>query len=140
MKLSKETKEKYDCLAHSKTRLVYHIIFSTKYRRKALEPIFESVLESVKYAESKSSFKILYMNTDGDHLHLLVKCKPTFSVDQIVRRMKQFSTVFLWEKQGEYLSKFYWKRHQVWTGGYFAATVGDVSEKNVAKYIKNQGL
>jgi putative transposase len=140
MKLSKETKEKYDCLAHSKTRLVYHVIFSTKYRRKALEPIKEDVLESVRYAESQSDFKVLYMNTDGDHLHMLIRCRPAFSVEQIVRRLKHLSTRWLWEKDGEYLRKFYWKRKQVWTGGYFAATVGDVSERGVAEYIEKQGL
>jgi putative transposase len=47
--------------------------------------------------------------------------------------------VYLWEKHPEYLKKFYWKQHKVWTGGYFAATVGSVSEENVAKYIKDQG-
>lgn len=30
---------KYECFAHAKTKLRYHIIFSTKYRRKCLNYI-----------------------------------------------------------------------------------------------------
>ena len=139
MKLSKEEKMRYDCLAHSKTRLVYHIIFSTKYRRKILEPIKDSIVESIKYAEEKSSFKILYMNTDGDHIHFVIRSKPCYSISQIVRRIKQFSTVYLYQNQEAYLKKFYWKKNQIWTGGYFASTIGSVSEKTIEEYIKNQG-
>ena len=49
----------YDSSYHSKTYLRYHIIFSTKYRRKCLTEIRDYVLQSFKYVESISDFNIV---------------------------------------------------------------------------------
>lgn len=130
---------RYETTSHAKTRLRYHIIFSTKYRRKCLNQIRDDVLNSFKYAESISDFRILYMEVDKDHIHFLVKFKPSLSITQVVRRMKQISTNYIWKKQESFLKKFYWNKKILWTGGYFVSTIGEVSEENIKEYIKNQG-
>jgi len=89
--MSKATKI-YECFSHAKTSLRYHIIFSTKYRRKCLSQIRETVLNAFKETEKVSDFKILIMELDKDHIHLLLKWKPHFSIEQIVRRLKQMTT------------------------------------------------
>ena len=38
------------------------------------------------------------MNSDNDHLHMLVSMKPSISVSQIVRVLKQESTVLYLEE------------------------------------------
>ena len=38
-----------------------------------------------------------------------------------------------------YLRKHFWKEHTFWTDGYFACSVGSVSEEMLRKYIENQG-
>ena len=56
--------------------------------------------------------------------------------------MKQMTTNYLYrnERSRLWLRKFYYaKRLTVWTHGYFASTVGQVSEKIVWDYIENQG-
>ena len=131
--------EEYESIAHAKTRLRYHIIFSTKYRRKCLNEIKEEIFNSFKYAEEKSDFKILLMNLEEDHIHFLMKWKPALSIEQVVRRMKQLSTFYLWKNCDRHFKKFYWKKRQIWTGGYFVSTIGNVSEKNIEHYIQNQG-
>lgn len=130
---------RYETTSHAKTRLRYHIIFSTKYKRKCLNQIRDDVLNSFKYAESISDFRILYMEVDKDHIHFLVKFKPSLSITQVVRRMKQISTNYIWKKQESFLKKFYWNKKILWTGGYFVSTIGEVSEENIKEYIKNQG-
>ena len=132
-------KEKYKTYAHAKTRLRYHIVFSTKYRRKCLNEIKDSVLDAFRIVEANSEFKILMMNLEDDHIHFLIKFKPSLSISQVVRRLKQMSTRIIWENNENYLKKFYWKKKQIWTGGYFVSTIGEVSEKNILEYIKNQG-
>lgn len=134
-----EEHEKYESIAHAKTRLRYHIIFSTKYRRKCLDPIKDEILESFRYAESKSDFKILLMNLEEDHIHFLLKFKPALSIEQVVRRLKQMSTNYLWKNHEKYFKKFYWGTRQIWTRGYFCSTIGEVSEKNIRAYIEQQG-
>ena len=38
------------------------------------------------------------MNSDENHLHMLISMKPSISVSQIVRVLKQESTVYIWKK------------------------------------------
>ena len=131
---------KYKTFGHAKTKLRYHLIFSTKFRRKCLDQIHDDVISSFKYSESKSNFKILVMELDKDHIHMLVEIKPKYSIEQVVSRIKQLTTNYLWKKQGEHLRKYYWKQHHIlWTHGYFCSTIGDVSESTLKQYIENQG-
>ena len=51
------------------------------------------------------------METDKDHIHLLVSYPPKVSISSIVRKLKQVSTISLWEHNPLYLSKCYWKQH-----------------------------
>jgi putative transposase len=131
--------ERFQSIGHAKTRLRYHVIFSTKYRRKCLGAVKEDVLASFKYAEEKSDFKILIMNLEDDHIHFLLKFKPALSITQVVSRMKQLSTWYLWQKQEAHFRNYFWKKNKIWTGGYFVSTIGEVSEANILEYIKNQG-
>jgi putative transposase len=132
--------KKYETYSHAKTKLRYHLIFSTKYRRKFLNDIRDSVLSAFNYAESISQFKILIMEVDKDHIHILITFKPNISISQVVRRLKQITTIYLWENNEQFLKKFYWKNKKIlWTGGYFASTIGEVSEETLKHYIENQG-
>lgn len=65
--------------------------------------------------------------------------RPHFSIEQIVRRLKMVSTRRLFNSNENYFRSFYWKKRQIWSGGYFCSTVGEVSEDKVSNYIKNQG-
>ena len=128
----------FKSVAHAKTYLRYHVIFSTKYRKKCLNEIREEVLAAFKYTESISDFKILEMEVDQDHIHFLLKIKPALSIAQVVRRLKQVSTNQLYKKAGPHLRKFFWRKNVLWTGGYFVATVGYVGEDVIKRYINNQ--
>jgi putative transposase len=137
---SMKRNETYESIAHAKTRLRYHIILSTKYRKKCLNEIHESILEAFTLAEKNSSFKILTMELDKDHIHLLMKWKPSLSIVQVVRRLKILTTKYIWEKNEDYLKKYYWgNKRKLWSGGYFCSTIGDVSERTLKNYIENQG-
>lgn len=92
----KEKEFHYETFNHAKTRLRYYFIFSTKYRRKCLNEIRDVVLESFRYAESISHFKIITMEIDKDHIHILVKFPPKYSIEQIVKRMKQISSNYIY--------------------------------------------
>jgi putative transposase len=131
---------KYISLNHRKYKLNYHIIFSTKYRRKCLLGIQSIVEDAFKYAESISDFKIKYLGIDKDHIHLLLQFKPDISIGQVIRRLKSITTNYLWRNEQEHLRYFYWKNKNIlWTNGYFVETVGNVSENKISEYIKNQG-
>jgi putative transposase len=127
----------YLTYGHAKTRLRYHIIFSTKYRRKCLLDIEQSDYTSLTYAEKNSWFTIVAKAVDlGDHLHLVIEVKPSVSIEQVVRRLKQYTTNQLWKTEPAHLRRFYWHKNYLWTGGYFVSTIGTVSEKVVLDYVR----
>lgn len=132
---------KYDVNNHEKFKIRYHIIFSTKYRRKCLSDIRDSLLESFKRAESlQNTWKIEIMEIDKDHIHFLIKATPKDCIYKIIQKLKQISTYDMWRENKEYLEKFYWKKkHLLWTRGYFVSSIGDISEKTLKEYIINQG-
>ena len=45
----------------------------------------------------------------------------------------------IWKRYPPYLRKQFWKEHTFWTDGYFACSVGNVSEEMLKRYIENQG-
>lgn len=125
---------------HFKANLKYHFVFCTKFRRKCLDKIKEDVFAAFRYCESKSHFRIINMNIDMDHIHLLLEIPSTYSVGQTINRMKEMTTNYLYREQNDWLRKFYWgKKRTLWTKGYFCSTVGNVSEKIVFDYIEQQG-
>jgi len=131
--------KKYETFNHAKVHIRYHIIFSTKYRRDCLVGIEDSLTQCFDDIASRSNFRILEIGIDRNHVHLFVKSCPTFTVLQIVRRLKQVSTRRMWDSHGEHLSRFYRKKRVLWSNGYFCSTVGEMSEETIKKYIQNQG-
>jgi putative transposase len=80
------------------------------------------------------------MELDKDHIHLLMEFNPCYSISQVVRRLKQLTTWYIWRDNEQWLKKFYWSGKRVlWTGGYFCSTIGEVSEKIIVHYIESQG-
>jgi len=131
----------YETLNHEKFKLRYHVIFSTKYRTKCLTDIRDDVLNSMKRAESlQDKWHIETMEIDKDHIHFLITATPTTVIYEMINKLKSVSTYDLWKKHNAYLSRYYWSgKHYLWTRGYFISTIGDVSEKTLQNYIKNQG-
>lgn len=136
--------QKYEWIGKSgrcKTHLRYHIIFVTKYRKKCLDNIRQEVFDAFRHCEEKSHIKIHNMNIDKDHIHLLLSFPVDYSISQTVKRLKQFTTNYLYsnDKTYSWLRNFYWKKkRKLWTHGYFVSTLGQVSEEKVFQYIENQ--
>ena len=59
------------------------------------------------------------METDTNHVHILLSYDPKISVSIISKYLKQYSTYHLWKKYDKYLSKQYWKKKLLWSDGYF---------------------
>lgn len=86
-----------------------------------------------------SDFNIEIMETDKDHIHMMICSEPKRSPLQIVRRLKQMSTIAIWKKHENYLRHVFYKENTFWTDGYFVSSVGNVCQETIKKYIENQG-
>ena len=134
---------KYDSYNHSKFSIKYHIILSVKYHRKMLMPIIDDIKKSFDRAAIGQPWKIVIVETDAqkdNHVHLLIKARPSIAPNQIIARLKQFSTYDQWNKNRSYMVKYFWNsEHHLWTRGYFCSTIGEVSEQKIRQYIERQG-
>lgn len=90
---------KYETKNHSKFLLMYHVIFVCKYRKPILESIDNLVKQTMFDISKESDFVIMEMETDKDHIHMLIKSQPKISVLSIIRRLKQEYTHRLWKKK-----------------------------------------
>lgn len=129
----------YESKNHSKFILRYHIIFVCKYRKKLMIQYGEFVKMSMLEISQKYNFRILEIEVDKDHVHLLIESEPKISPLMIVRVLKQQSTIRLWKRFGSSLRKHFWKEKTFFTDGYFVSTIGEVSSETIKKYIENQG-
>lgn len=134
-----KTNKTYRSLNHSKFVLTYHIIFVCKYRKKLLIKYSDDIKQVMFDISKNYDFEIKEMETDKDHIHIMIESVPKISPLQIVRVLKQQSTIYIWRMHKKELQKYYWKENTFWTDGYFVSTIGEVSSKTLKHYIQNQG-
>lgn len=133
--------KKWNSKNRHKFLLQYHIILVCKYRHK----IFNNteISNDIKLLSNeicdKYDVKIKYLETDKDHIHYMLETPPTISISKIVKLIKSYTTYHIWRSYDDYLKTRYWADKTFWTDGYFACTVGNVSERILKKYIINQG-
>ena len=115
---------------HAKFSMKVHLIFVTKYRKKIFKTIkySDDIKQFLYDAAQKYGYPIIQMETDKDHVHILLDYGPEISVSKIVKQLKQHSTYKMWDFHNEYLSKYYWKSKILWSDGYFACSIGQVSQ------------
>ena len=134
----------YQSISHAKFTIRYHLIFFTKFRVGALVEI-EDELRDMVLVINNSKYSVVECGVDKNHMHIIVRAKPTITVGQIVADIKKKSTLWAWENHRGVMDKYFWKkgrtgRRVLWTHGYFCESVRNVSYNGVLDYVKNQGL
>lgn len=115
--------------------LTYHIVWCPKYRRCVLTPPVDGRLKAV-LGEVASEYGMMLHALDvrPDHVHVFVEADPTLGVAEIVNRLKGRSSRVLREEFPALRSRL----PTLWSRSYFAATVGDISEETIHRYIESQ--
>lgn len=68
----------------------YHIVWCVKYRPKILKLKIENRLVEILYQIARENdFQIIECNTDKDHIHILINCKPQHYILDIVQKNKK---------------------------------------------------
>ena len=123
-----------------KYNLKAHIVLVTKYRKTLLQyGLDDFVKRAIIYLAGQNNWTVIAMETDKDHIHILLEYDTTERVCDIISILKRQTTYYLWNQYGTYLSKQYWKKHIFWSDGYFACSIGEVSSATIEKYIAVQG-
>lgn len=119
--------------------LHYHIVWCVKYRHKILIGEIEKSLKNIlKEIASENEIEILEMETDKDHVHMLVSCKPQHSIPSFMKALKGVSARKMFKVHPEIKQKL-WGGH-MWNPSYFVATVSENTEQQIKYYIQNQQI
>ncbi len=117
-------------MAQTYTRLLYHIVFSTKNREPWIDPMWRSDLhEYIGGIVRNRKGELLAAGGVSDHIHLLLRLAADRSVSAVVRDIKSNSSGWLHERN---VLPF------AWQDGYGAFTLGPSAIPGVTAYIDNQ--
>ena len=114
------------------TNLLFHIVYSTRYRRPTIEKRWQDELYGYVggiIREHKGT--LLCMGGVQDHVHLLAKLSPTIAITDMLRLIKANSSKMINETL----------RPRIpfeWQSGYAAFSVSGSQFSTVKQYILNQ--
>lgn len=136
--MSSKTRYDLDRSAHAVFSLHYHIIFVVKYRRRALntEVIRERLKEILWTLAPKLGVEIVVQEPAEDHIHIVLKTKPTTDLVKVVNSMKGVSSRYLREEFPE-MRNLLWG-DSLWSDSKFLATTGQVSLDALKRYVESQ--
>ena len=119
-------------MANSYTKIYIHFIFTVKGRQNFLPSSHKSELHNfIKKIIVKRDSILVAINNMEDHIHILVRITPTYSVSRLMQEIKSISSKFINEKRW-IRGRFKWQR------GYGAFSHSHSQIENVVKYINNQ--
>lgn len=119
-------------MGHTFSRILLHVIFSTKGRRNSLyRDMREDFFSYARGVVRNEGANVLAINAVEDHVHILLAVKPTHTPSDLVGKIKANSSRWI---HGTYadLGDF------AWQSGFGVFSVSESATKDVATYIDNQ--
>lgn len=126
-------------LSHSVYEIQYHLVWGVKYRRKILKNyVLVELIKSIhKLQRTYPTWYIHKINTNIDHIHMLIEIPPKYSVAEVVQKIKIQTSKDL-RKHFKFIDRIFGEKSGIWGIGYYVSTVG-LNEEKILKYIAYQG-
>ena len=119
-------------MAGTFSRLLYHIVFSTKKRVPFIGPDLRSELYPyIGGIIRQQGGWLLALGGMPDHVHILARLKPVLAVSDLVREVKACSSKWIHER-AKPVPDFGWQT------GYAVFSVSESNEGVVRRYVQNQ--
>ena len=115
-----------------------HLVFVTRSRH----PVFtarhlERTEEIMRAVCTDFETGLAEFNGEASHVHLLVNFPPEVALSRLVNSLKGLSSRRLRQEFPE-LRRHYWKADRLWSGSYFAGSVGGAPITVLRQYIEQQ--
>ena len=112
------------------------MVFAPKYRRQVIYgKIKTDVGRRLRELCARTGIEIIEAECCTDHIHMLVRIPPKYSVSEIMGYLKGKSSLLIFDRHAN-LKYRYGNRH-FWCRGYYVDTVGK-NAKKIEEYIRNQ--
>jgi len=115
-----------------------HLQFTPVYRREVFEnPMVRKLLRL--YLESKTKQMKVVLAGVGmgpEHVHLFVCGFKNYSIAQLVRHLKGFTSRMMRKNHYKFFNDKLWGK-KFWSSGYFHRTVGAVTSDSMEFYVKH---
>ena len=122
---------------HSVTKLVVHLVFTTKYRRKLFDGYMIGQLRGAfESACEKLECDLVEMDGESDHVHLLVSYPPKLAVSVLVNNLKSVSS-----RRIRILNTHIPRQSKsgaLWSRSYFACSAGGATIETLREYVQSQ--
>ncbi|MFE2140283.1 IS200/IS605 family transposase [Streptomyces sp. NPDC059456] len=115
-----------------------HLVFVTKYRHDVFTDAHLARMEEIMRAVCADfETELTEFNGETNHVHLLVSFPPKVAVSKLVNSLKGVSSRRLRQEYPE-LFQHYYRANRLWSGSYFAGSVGGAPLAIVRRYIEQQ--
>jgi putative transposase len=124
---------------HSKYTLNFHLVWCVKYRHSILTTkIGDRVKDILHDLADEMEVGVSAVETDVDHVHMLIQLKPTHELSKVVQRFKGVTARRIFQEFPGLKNRL-WGGH-LWSPSYYAATVGGAPLSTIKKYVESQRL
>ncbi|MFD9124986.1 IS200/IS605 family transposase [Kitasatospora sp. NPDC059571] len=115
-----------------------HLVFVTKFRHKVFTDVHLKRMEEIMRAVAEDfECEIVEFNGENNHVHLLVNFPPKVALSKLVNSLKGVSSRRMRQEFPE-LVRHYWRAQKLWSGSYFAGSVGGAPLSVLRQYIEQQ--
>jgi len=119
-------------MGHTFSRILLHVIFSTKGRRNSLyREMRGDLLGYLHGIVRNEGAQMLAANAVEDHVHLLLAVKPVHASSDLVRKIKTNSSRWIHDTYAD-LHDF------AWQSGFGVFSVSESAKDDVGAYIREQ--
>ncbi len=123
-------------LSHTRWECKYHLVFAPKYRRQEIYGKLKvDIGKILRDLCERKGIEIIEAELCRDHVHMLVRIPPKFSVSEIMGYLKGKSALMIFDRHANLKYK-YGNRHFL-CRGYYVDTVGK-NAKRIEEYIRRQ--
>lgn len=115
-----------------------HLVFVTKYRHKVFAGRHLRRMEEImRDVCADFETELVEFNGENNHVHLLVNFPPKVAVSKLVNSLKGVSSRRLRQEFPD-LVRHYYRANRLWSGSYFAGSVGGDPLSVLKQYIEQQ--
>jgi REP-associated tyrosine transposase len=114
------------------------LVFVTKYRHPVFTAAHLARMEEIMRGVCADfETELAEFNGEANLVHLLVNFPPKVALSRLVNSLKGVSSRRM-RREFPGLTAHYWRANRLWSGSYFAGTVGGAPISVLRRYIEQQ--